>query len=160
MGLTLRYIYSRLVTGSFINTPVNYRAGNTLSGDISLFYKQNEDLQGFHGGLLLSNLGGKISYTDNSKKYFIPANMGLGSGYLNKLDAENSLEIGLDVNRLMVPVSPNNSDQESVNRYFSQSVVSSWLNSFTANQGMPLGESIKASTGIEYNYVNRFFYNI
>ncbi len=157
MGLTLRYIYSRLVTGSFINNPVNYRAGNTLSGDISLFYKQNEDLQGFHGGLLLSNLGGKISYTDNSKKYFIPANMGLGIGYLNKLDAENSLEIGLDVNRLMVPISPNNSDQESVNRYFSQSVVSSWFNSFTANEGMPLGESIKASTGIEYNYVNRFF---
>ena len=67
MGVTLRYIHSKLVTGSFINNPVNYRAGNTLAGDISLFYKQNVNLQGFHAGLLLSNLGGKISYTDNSK---------------------------------------------------------------------------------------------
>jgi len=157
MGVTLRYIHSKLVTGSFINNPVNYRAGNTLSGDISLFYKQNENLQGFHAGLLLSNLGGKISYTDNSKKYFIPANLGLGIGYLNKLDAENSIEFGLDVNRLMVPVSPNNSDPESVNHYFSQSVVSSWFNSFNGKDGMPIGESIKASSGLEYNYINRFY---
>ena len=124
---------------------------------ISLFYKQHENLQGFHAGLLLSNLGGKISYTDNSKKYFIPANMGLGIGYLNKLDAENSIEFGVDVNRLMVPVSPNNSDAESVNHYFSQSVVSSWFNSFNGKDGMPIGESIKASTGLEYNYINRFY---
>jgi len=158
MGVTLRYIHSKLVTGSFINNPVNYRAGNTLSGDISLFYKQNEDLQGIHAGLLLSNLGGKISYTDNAHKYFIPANMGLGIGYLNKLDAENSLEFGVDVNRLLVPVSPGaGSVQADIDHYYSQSVVSSWFNSFTAKEGLPIGESIKASTGLEYNYINRFY---
>ncbi len=158
MGVTLRYIHSKLVTGSFINNPINYRAGNTLSGDISLFYKQNEDLQGIHAGLLLSNLGGKISYTDNAHKYFIPANMGLGIGYLNKLDAENSLEFGVDVNRLLVPVSPGaGSVQADIDHYYSQSVVSSWFNSFTAKEGMPIGESIKASTGLEYNYINRFY---
>ena len=154
MGVTLRYIHSKLVSGPIQTT--YYRAGNTLSGDISLFYKQNENLQGFHGGLLLSNLGGKISYTDGDHKYFIPANMGLGFGYLNKFDAENSLEFGVDVNRLLVPVSPG-SDKTEIDHYFSQSVVSSWFNSFTAKEGMPLGESIKASAGMEYNYVNRFY---
>jgi Type IX secretion system protein PorV len=158
LGVTLRYIHSKLVTGTFVNNPVIYRAGNTLSGDISLFYKQNEDLQGIHAGLLLSNLGGKISYTDNAHKYFIPANMGLGIGYLNKLDAENSLEFGVDVNRLLVPVSPGaGSVQADIDHYYSQSVVSSWFNSFTAKEGMPIGESIKASTGLEYNYINRFY---
>ena len=158
MGVTLRYIHSRLVSGSYGGLGVNYRAGNTLSGDISLFYKQNEDMQGFHAGLLLSNLGGKISYSNETKnKYFIPANLGLGIGYLNKIDADNSIEFGVDINRIMVPANPDNSNAESVNQYFSQSVVSSWFNSFNNKYGMPIGESLKASMGIEYNYTNRFF---
>ena len=158
MGVTLRYIHSRLVSGSYGGLGVNYRAGNTLSGDISLFYKQNEDMHGFHAGLLLSNLGGKISYSNETKnKYFIPANLGLGIGYLNKMDAENSIEFGVDINRIMVPANPDNSNAESVNQYFSQSVVSSWFNSFNNKYGMPIGESLKASVGMEYNYTNRFF---
>jgi hypothetical protein len=158
MGVTLRYIHSRLVSGSYGGSAINYRAGNTLSGDISLFYKQKEDLQGFHAGLFLSNLGGKISYSNETKnKYFIPANLGLGIGYLNKMDADNSIEFGLDINRIMVPANPDNSNTESVNQYFSQSVVSSWFNSFNNKYGMPIGESLKASLGVEYNYTNRFF---
>lgn len=158
MGVTLRYIHSKLVSGSYGGTAINYRAGNTLAGDISLFYKQNEDLQGLHAGLLLSNLGGKISYSNETKnKYFIPANLGVGIGYLNKMDADNSIELGVDINRIMVPANPDNTSVESVNQYFSQSVVSSWFNSFNNKYGMPLGESLKASLGIEYNYTNRFY---
>ncbi|NBU06034.1 MAG: hypothetical protein EBT39_06750, partial [Sphingobacteriia bacterium] len=159
MGVTLRYIHSRLVSGSYGASDIIYRAGNTLAGDISLFYKQNEDLQGLHAGLLLSNLGGKISYSNETKnKYFIPANLGLGIGYLSRLDAENSIEVGMDINRIMVPAEPDDyTNIESVNQYFSQSVVSSWFNSFNNKYGMPLGESLKASLGVEYNYTNRFF---
>jgi hypothetical protein len=158
MGVTLRYIHSKLVSGSYGGTAINYRAGNTLAGDVSLFYKQKEDFQGFHAGLLLSNLGGKISYSNETKnKYFIPANIGVGIGYLNKIDAENSIEVGMDVNRIMVPANPDNSSTESVNQYFSQSVVSSWFNSFNNKYGMPIGESLKASLGIEYNYTSRFY---
>ena len=158
MGVTLRYIHSKLVSGSYGGTAINYRAGNTLAGDVSLFYKQKEDFQGFHAGLLLSNLGGKISYSNETKnKYFIPANIGVGIGYLNKIDAENSIEFGMDVNRIMVPANPDNSNTESVNQYFSQSVVSSWFNSFNNKYGMPIGESLKASLGIEYNYTSRFY---
>jgi len=158
MGVTLRYIHSKLVSGSYGGTAINYRAGNTLAGDISLFYKQKEDFQGFHAGLLLSNLGGKISYSNETKnKYFIPANLGVGIGYLNKMDADNSIELGVDINRIMVPANPDNTSVESVNQYFSQSVVSSWFNSFNNKYGMPLGESLKASLGIEYNYTNRFY---
>ena len=41
MGVTLRYIHSRLVQGSYGTNGTNYKAGNTFAGDISLFYKQN-----------------------------------------------------------------------------------------------------------------------
>ena len=155
MGVTLRYINSRLVSGPFNNTI--FKAGNTFAGDISLFYKQNEDLEGFHAGLVLSNLGGKVSYSNESKnKYFIPANIGLGLAYLSRFDTENSLEIGLDVNRLMVPASPSSSDVDLVDQYFSQSVVSSWFNSFSDKYGIPFSESLKVSLGAEYNYADRF----
>ncbi|MEN9697487.1 MAG: type secretion system outer rane channel protein PorV [Bacteroidota bacterium] len=156
MGATLRYIHSRLVTGTM--GLVDYKAGNTVAGDISLFYKQNPDLKGFHAGLLLSNLGGKISYSNESKnKYYIPANIGLGLGYLTQLDVDNSVEVGLDVNRLMVPVSPDNGDVEAKNHYFSESVLSSYFSSFSSKYGMPFSESLKISTGMEYNYANRFY---
>jgi hypothetical protein len=160
-GITLRYIHSKLVTGSFIGNAIDYRAGNTVSGDISLFYKQNEDLSGWHAGLLLSNLGGKISYSNASKnKYFIPANLGIGIGYLTRFDTENSIEFGADINRLLVPASPSAADPEYASlkeQYFSQSVINSYFNSFTNKYGMPIGESLKVSVGAEYNYTDRFF---
>jgi hypothetical protein len=115
-------------------------------------------LQGFHAGLLLSNLGGKISYSNETKnKYFIPANIGIGVGYLNKFDPDNSIEFGVDVNRLMVPASPDNSNAEAVSSYFNQSVLSSYFNSFSAKYGMPFSESLKISVGAEYNYINKFY---
>ena len=159
-GITLRYIYSRLVSGPF-NSTTDYRAGNTVSGDLSLFYKQNEDLSGWHVGMLLSNLGGKISYSNATKnKYFIPANLGLGVGYLTKIDTDNSIEFGADVNRLLVPASPSAADPDYAalrEQYFSQSVIASYLNSFTNKYGIPIGESLKISVGAEYNYTDRFF---
>jgi hypothetical protein len=155
MGATMRYINSRLVSGAVNNTI--FKAGNTFAGDISLFYKQNENLEGFHAGLVLSNLGGKVSYSNEQKnKYFIPANIGLGLAYLSKFDTENSLEVGVDVNRLMVPASPSSSDVDVVDQYFSQSVVSSWFNSFSNKYGIPFSESLKVSLGAEYNYADRF----
>lgn len=160
-GITLRYIHSKLVTGSFIGSAIDYRAGNTVSGDLSLFYKQHEDMSGWHFGMLLSNLGGKISYSNASKnKYFIPANLGLGIGYLTRFDTENAIEFGADVNRLIVPASPSAADPDYAalkEQYFSQSVISSYFNSFTNKYGMPIGESLKISLGAEYNYTNRFY---
>lgn len=158
LGVTLRYIHSKLVQGSLLNSNINYRAGNTLGGDISLFFKQNENLQGFHAGMLLSNLGGKISYSnETSNKYLIPANIGIGVGYLNKLDNDNSVEFGIDLNRLMVPAYPTSNLNGEKDQYFSQSVVSSWFNSFSSNYGPPMSESLRISLGLEYNYTDRFF---
>ena len=158
LGVTLRYIHSKLVQGALLNSSTNFKAGNTLAGDISLYYKQNENAQGFHAGLLLSNLGGKINYSnENTKKYFIPANLGLGLGYLNKFDSDNSLEFGVDINRLLVPAYPDATTSTNDDQYFSQSVVSSWFNSFSKQYGPPLGETLKASVGAEYNYRNTFY---
>jgi hypothetical protein len=158
IGATIRYIHSRLVKGAVGGSTTEYKAGNTVSGDISLFYRASPNMNGLHAGLMLSNLGGKISYSNETKnKYYIPANIGLGIGYLNKVDPENSIEFGVDVNRLMVPAIPDQNDQESTNHYYAQSVINSYFSSFSTKYGIPFSESLKLSTGVEYNYTNRFF---
>jgi hypothetical protein len=155
LGTSLKYIHSKLIQGNFNGTEFN--AGNSIAGDISLFYQQHENAEGFHMGLLFSNLGSKMSYANNSKKYFLPANMGLGIGYLKNIDDKNSIEFGIDANRLLVPALASNATQQDIDTYYSQSVFNSWFNSFSNNKGVNMGSSFNVSGGIEYNY-NKVFY--
>jgi len=82
LGVALRYINSNLAGGQAVNG-VSYKAGNAVAGDIGLYYNgEGEDGSGFAAGLALTNLGSKISYTnDATQKDFIPANFGLGATY-------------------------------------------------------------------------------
>jgi hypothetical protein len=56
-----------------------------------------------------------------------------------------------------VPAYPDLSTGGTDDQYFNQSVVSSWFNSFSKQYGPPLGETLKASVGAEYNYNNIFY---
>ncbi len=155
LGTSIKYIHSKLIQGNFNGS--EYKAGNSIAGDISLFYQQKENAEGFHAGLVLANLGGKINYTNNSKKYFLPAKLGLGVGYLKNLDDKNTIEFGIDANRLMVPALASNATQENIDAYYAQSVVSSWTNSFSGNTSTNLIDSYNLAAGIEYNYGKMFY---
>lgn len=155
LGSSIKYIQSRLIQGNFNGT--EYNAGNSIAGDISLYYQQNENTEGFHAGMLLSNLGSKISYSNNSKKYFLPANMGIGAGYTKSLDEKNTIEFGIDANRLLVPALASTASPEQIDAYYSQSVLNSWFNSFSGNNSVNFGSAYKVSGGIEYNYDKVFY---
>ena len=155
LGSSIKYIHSNLTQGNFNGT--EYNAGNSIAGDISLFYQQNENAEGFHAGLVLANLGSKINYTNNSKKYFLPAKLGIGVGYLKNIDEKNTIEFGIDANRLMVPALASNATQENIDAYYAQSVVSSWANSFSGNTSVNLSDSYNLSAGVEYNYEKMFY---
>ena len=161
LGVALRYINSNLVSGNVGG--VNYKAGNAISGDISLYYDgvtgQNGD--GFAWGLSLSNLGSKIGYTnDNQNKDYIPANLGLGFQYTYAVDEVNKLHFAFDINKLLVPAPPLSTGdqyQDSVNlaEYRSSSVISSWAKSMSDGDG--LMKSLQFSVGAEYAYNDQFF---
>ena len=161
LGVALRYINSNLVSGNVGG--VNYKAGNAISGDISLYYDgvtgQNGD--GFAWGLSLSNLGSKIGYTnDNQNKDYIPANLGLGFQYTYAVDEVNKLHLAFDINKLLVPAPPLSTGdqyQDSVNlaEYRSSSVISSWAKSMSDGDG--LMKSLQFSVGAEYAYNDQFF---
>lgn len=161
-GAALRYINSNLARGYPSGNGVVYKAGNTVAGDLSVFYNGVDDIgKGFRAGLALTNLGGKISYTGNAlERDYIPANLGLGVSYTFAPNEDHKLMLGLDVNKLMVPTPPVGSGDPSVDSaalsvYRNKSVVSSWFTSF-GDSNNELAE-YQFSVGAEYNYADQFF---
>jgi hypothetical protein len=115
---------------------------------------------GWAFGAALTNLGGKISYTDNAdQKDYIPANLAFGTTYSKAFDAQNKVSFGLDVNKLLVPTPPADpATPEQLEAYRSKSVVSSWFTSFSDAPG-GMSEELKEfyfSVGGEYWYNNQF----
>ncbi len=157
LGVALRYINSSLANGATnINTGVTYKAGNTVAADLSLYGDNTaDDGSGLTYGLTLSNLGGKIGYTDNAEtKDYIPANMGAGVAYTFAFQEEHKITFALDINKLLVPSFPtvtgdSATDAQAINDYHTQSVFSSWFKSFGAN-------AYSGSLGVEYTYDNQF----
>ncbi|WP_207495675.1 type IX secretion system outer membrane channel protein PorV [Aridibaculum aurantiacum] len=158
LGVALRYINSNLAGGQAVNG-VSYKAGNAVSGDISLFHTGvNEQGAGWNWGIVLSNLGSKISYTsDATQKDYIPANLGLGAAYTWSFDDDNKLTVGADVNKLLVPTPPALGDSAGLARYRNKSVISSWFGSFS--DAGSFGEELREfqiSGGAEYTYNQQF----
>lgn len=162
VGAALRYINSNLARGYSSSNGVTYTAGQTVAGDLSFYYDgTNEVGQGARFGLAFTNLGGKISYTNNAQeKDYIPANLGIGGSYTFSFQEEHKLMLGVDLNKLMVPTPPeptgdSATDANALNEYRNMGVVESWFKSFT-DSDEELKE-ITVSVGTEYSYRNQFF---
>ncbi len=164
IGLTMRYINSNLTIGYAAGSGnSSYKAGTAVAADLSLTYKDlKANSEGWTFGLVFSNLGTKIGYTnDATEKEFIPANMGLGANYTKVFDESNKISFGVDLNKLLVPAFPqpvNGSDTvttQQVNDYYSMTVVSSWFKSFTGQFN-----TINASIGGEYTYNDQFAFRL
>lgn len=152
---TFRYINSNLASGS-INGSV-YKAGTAFAGDISLFYSNlDENGAGLTGALSLSNMGSKISYTnDPNSKQFLPANIGVGVANTWSLDELSKITATANVNHILAPVYPSGDTSETaykmaVANYYNMGVFEGFSKSFS-------NKSYAASFGGEYNYNNQFF---
>ena len=108
-AIALRYIYSNL-TGGISDGNTTTHPGHAVAGDISLFYTKDIQLAGrastMSFGLQASNIGNKISYTDDSGSDFLPTNLRIGGSLTHQFDDYNSLMFGLDLNKLLVPTPP------------------------------------------------------
>lgn len=159
LGVGLKYINSNLAAGA--SSPSgSYKAGNAVAADLGLYHnRQNEAGQGWAFGVALTNLGSKISYTNNAdQKDFIPANLGLGTTYTHVIDESNKISFGLDLNKLLVPTPPRLSNPQALQEYRNKGVMSSWVSSFGDAPG-GFEEEVKEfqiSTGAEYWYNNQF----
>ncbi len=160
IGVTLKFISSNLAGGTTVGS-TTYKTGNAVAADIGYYHDGTKaDGDGFAWGVVLSNLGSKISYTDNADaKDFIPANLGLGFNYRNKINTTNSISFGVEINKLLVPTPPADpATQDQINAYRNKGVIGSWFSSFgDAPDGF--SEELKefqVSLGGEYWYNNQF----
>lgn len=154
VGLTGRYIHSNL-TGSFSNNGVDAQPGNSVAADIGIFY--TKPLKGAKTNSLslaavISNIGAKLTYSDNNNKDFLPTNLRLGGAYTTELDPYNSFTFALDFNKLLVPSPDEN------NNIPDKSLLSGMFGSFSdAPDGF--SEEIKeviVNMGVEYWYKHTF----
>lgn len=109
-GMALRYVFSNLTQGVNIQG-ANTQPGQTVAADVSAYYQKPDLELGSRTGKLafgvnISNIGGKMRYSDNAARDFIPINLRLGSGLTLNLDQYNSVTILADFNKLLVPTPP------------------------------------------------------
>jgi hypothetical protein len=163
VGLTGRYIHSNL-TGSFTSGTVDARPGNSAAADIGVYYTK-PIMKGARNGTLalaasISNIGAKLSYSDNNNKDFLPTNLRVGSAYTMELDPFNTITFILDANKLMVPTPPIRDSQGNIvkGKDPNRSLLSGMFGSFTdAPDGF--SEEMKefiVNGGIEYWYNKTF----
>ena len=162
MGVTLRYIRSDLGIES-ANSTIN--PVNTFAVDVSGYYESNEQRYGningiWRGGFNVSNIGPKVSYSNDGQENFIPTNLKLGGGFDFILDRSNNVSINLEFNKLLVPT-PSVSLAEDGGPPYIQEDVSFFDGIFKSFNDAPGGfsEELKEVTwglGAEYMYDDAF----
>ncbi|MDH5248762.1 MAG: type IX secretion system outer membrane channel protein PorV [Cyclobacteriaceae bacterium] len=160
MGITGRYIYSNL-TGAF--SGIDAKPGNSVAVDIGAYYTtsfKTAKASSLSLGATVTNIGAKLSYTDNQNKDFLPTNLRLGGAYTTALDPYNSLTFILDFNKLLVPTPPIRSTDGSIiyGKDDNRSVLGGMFGSFSdaPNGFKEEMQEIMTSIGIEYWYDNTF----
>lgn len=126
MGAMLRFIYSNLAANAGVGS-FEARPGVSFAGDINLLYnkdfkvssKSGKDLPiNFRYGLNISNIGAKIAYTNTNNRDFIPTNLKTGMKVTFNVDDYNSIGVGFDLNKLMVPTEGGQSDKALIDGMF------------------------------------------
>jgi len=163
-GIAFRYIRSDLTKGQFV-AGLESKPGNAFAADVSVYYQKElpKDMI-WSWGVNISNIGSKISYTDDDNKEFIPTNLRLGTALKMDLDNYNSITFTTDMNKLLVPTPKNAAIVEDNNipvvgsQQSDKSVIGGMFNSFTDAPG-GFSEEIKEITwslGAEYWYQKQF----
>jgi len=162
-AITFRYIFSDISQGSYDGVS---KAANAFAADISIYHRKeygsSYNPSVWSWGVNVSNIGSKISYSDDSEKEFIPTNLRIGTAYKHQIDQYNSITVSADMNKLLVPSSSGRTIDEGDDTIGSnindKSVINGIFSSFSDAPG-GMGEEFKEITlglGLEYWYQNQF----
>ena len=175
MGVALRYIYSDLAFSDAYSAEQQTGA-SAFAADISGFLTtypiigRNECQWSW--GFNISNIGSKVSYNDGNDPAFLPTNFRLGTTFTFPLAQYNNLALSFDVNKLLVPTRPRESDYTANDGTFDsegyENAIDEWRNTssisgiFKSFSDAPGGfkeelKEINFSVGAEYNYNQQFF---
>jgi len=165
LGLTIGYIHSNLSNAFFSSgTGAQVKAGNAVAAGVSLFYTKKTQEFGddaiFSFGANISNIGTKISYSNDGTNYFLPANLKFGAANTWNLDDFNQLTLTFDINKLLVPTPPIRDENGNIikGKNDDVSVPSGIFQSFTdaPNGFSEEMQELTFSPGVEYWYNQMF----
>ncbi len=155
-ALTFRFIYSDIAAGtSNLSAGARYEPGKSFAADLAVYYQKPIQLSGYDGemafGANISNVGRKMTYSQDRESQFIPTNMRLGGRVSMDIDEYNSLGFTMDINKLLIP-SPD------VNDSTKRGVIEGVFLSFHDAPGGAKEElqEIMWSFGAEYWYMDQF----
>ncbi len=173
LAVGLRYIFSDLTQGQIV-AGQETKPGQSFAADIGYYYRSREyNMEGgmkqsFAAGVNISNIGGKISYSNDANSDFIPTNLRLGGAYNLRFDKYNRLSFLLDFNKLLVP-SPEvvEGEEEDINgngipgESLGNEDVTAFEGIFQSFSDAPGGfreemEEININVGAEFWYDDRF----
>ena len=107
-SVATRFIFSDLTQGQFVGGSETH-AGTSFAADVSFYYRKEVSFTNTNGilamGANISNIGSKISYSNNVKD-FIPTNLRFGPSLTLEMDDYNTIAFMVDVNKLLVPTPP------------------------------------------------------
>lgn len=114
-GLAFRYIHSDIAAGTSstgTGLGAQYEPGTSVAADVSTFYEKPTRVQGYDAkwawGVNISNIGSKMSYSEDNQRQFIPTNLRVGGRFDLELDQYNAVGFTLDMNKLLVPLNDTN----------------------------------------------------
>jgi hypothetical protein len=163
-GITFRFIRSDLSSGAVVQNSLPTKAGISFAADVSAYYHKPVQVSGMPGewaaGINVSNIGTKMSYSDDQPKQFIPTNMKIGGSLVMNVDAYNKVMFSADFNKLLVPTPPLKNDSLVIVKGMNPdvSVAQGIFQSFYDAPG-GLSEELKEvtiSVGGEYIYREQF----
>ena len=156
LGLTLKYISASVDVSPIING-VSFTPNRSMAGDLSAFYRKqliNEESGrrlSWAAGAIVSNLGGKMRYSDG-RPGFLPTTLRIGGSLSYSPNQSHQFNFIMDASKLMVPTPL---PGMNVNN---KPLLSGTFNSFSDAPGgfrEELQEVIWAG-GAEYKYKNTF----
>jgi len=109
-AVSARYIHSNLTQGQSVGG-ASTKPGNSVAADIAVYSQHDVEFKNMDGffawGINISNIGAKISYSDdNTQRDFIPTNLRFGPSLTLDVDDYNRLTFMVDVNKLLIPTPP------------------------------------------------------
>lgn len=159
LGVGIKYFNSNLA-GSFSsgNDATRARPANSVAVDLGMFYNKEIGLGGspaqFALGVVLSNLGPQISYTDNNRRDFIPSTLRVGPALTMELDPYNKVTFTFDISKTLVPTPAGKDSSYKADDTWIGGMVESL---YRAPGGLSEKlEEIMIGGGAEYWYDNQF----
>jgi len=174
MGVVFRYSYTDLgFSDSYAGD--NNTGASAFSADISGYFTtypiigRNECQWSW--GWNISNIGSKVNLQNGENPAFLPTNLKIGTTFTFPLADYHNLMLGLDLNKLLVPTKPRESDYDmnstdgqqqyldDLQDWRDMSSIKGIFKSFSDAPGGFKEElrEINFSLGAEYSYNNQFF---